>query len=62
MLFRPVRWDYFYDVIGQSVISLVRKLIHLRHQHSEFRNGEHYFFDTLRSKDTEILDSTSDLA
>lgn len=45
MLFRPVRWDYFYDPIGKSVISLVRNLIHLRHQNSEFRNGEHFFYN-----------------
>ncbi|MCU0572622.1 MAG: alpha-amylase family glycosyl hydrolase, partial [Syntrophobacteraceae bacterium] len=27
MLFRPVRWDYFYDPIGKTVIRLVRRLL-----------------------------------
>jgi 1,4-alpha-glucan branching enzyme len=45
MLFRPVRWDYFYDPIGRSVISLVRRLLRLRKTESQFRNGEHYFYN-----------------
>lgn len=45
MLFRPVRWDYFYDPIGKSVVSLVRKLVKLRRQQSQFRNGNHFFYD-----------------
>jgi maltooligosyltrehalose trehalohydrolase len=43
LMFRPVRWDYFYDSIGKSVISLVRKLIRLRRQQPQFRYGEHFF-------------------
>lgn len=45
MLLRPVRWDYFYDPIGKSMIGLSRKLLALRRDHSEFRRGEHYFYD-----------------
>lgn len=45
MLFRPVRWDYFYDPIGKSVIFLVRKLIKLRRQQSQFRYGNHFFYN-----------------
>ncbi|MFY7801791.1 MAG: alpha-amylase family glycosyl hydrolase [Limnoraphis robusta] len=47
VLFRPVRWDYFYDRIGQKMISLVRKLIKLRREKAEFRslNDDSYYFD-----------------
>jgi maltooligosyltrehalose trehalohydrolase len=45
MLLRPVRWDYFYDEIGKSTVQLVRKLLRLRHQHEEFRVGEHFFYN-----------------
>ncbi|ERT08848.1 alpha amylase, catalytic domain protein [Lyngbya aestuarii BL J] len=46
MLFRPVRWDYFYDKIGQKMIYLVRKLIQLRRQQPQFRsfNDDSYYF------------------
>ncbi|MDZ8136402.1 MAG: alpha-amylase family glycosyl hydrolase [Nostoc sp. DedQUE04] len=45
MLLRPVRWDYFYDPIGKSVLSLVRKLIKLRSQQPQFTEGEHFFYN-----------------
>ncbi|MBD6615246.1 alpha-amlyase [Komarekiella sp. 'clone 1'] len=45
MLLRPVRWDYFYDAIGNSVIALVRKLIKLRKQRSLFTEGNHFFYN-----------------
>ncbi|BAZ32901.1 hypothetical protein NIES4074_54080 [Cylindrospermum sp. NIES-4074] len=45
MLLRPVRWDYFYDSIGNSLISLVRKLIKLRRQQSQFTQGNHFFYN-----------------
>lgn len=45
MLFRPVRWDYFYDLIGKSVIALVRKLMKLRREQLQFRNGNHFFYN-----------------
>ncbi|MBW4631561.1 MAG: alpha-amylase [Iphinoe sp. HA4291-MV1] len=45
MLFRPVRWDYFYDFVGNSLIALVRKLIQLRRQQSQFREGNHFFYN-----------------
>ena len=45
LLFRPVRWDYFYDPIGKRTIALVRKLIRLRHQRAQFRSGAHYFYN-----------------
>ena len=45
LMFRPVRWDYFYDPVGQKVIKLVRKLIRLRRQYAQFRQGKHYFYN-----------------
>ena len=44
-LFRPVRWDYFYDQVGKSTIALVRHLITIRKQIPEFRYGESYFYN-----------------
>jgi 1,4-alpha-glucan branching enzyme len=54
LMFRPVRWDYFYDPIGKNTIALVRKLIKLRRTHPQFRYGEHFFYnhhDRYQSKD-----------
>lgn len=45
MLFRPVRWDYFYDDAGQQLIRLMRKLLGLRNNSPHFRNGEHFFYN-----------------
>ena len=45
MLFRPMRWDYFYDEIGRATISLVRKLIALRRNRRELRRGNYYFYN-----------------
>jgi 1,4-alpha-glucan branching enzyme len=45
MLFRPVRWDYFYDPVGKMLLNLVRKLIKLRRQLPQLRLGEHYFYN-----------------
>jgi len=45
MMFRPVRWDYFYDPVGQATVSLVRKLLGLRGRQPQFRHGDHFFHD-----------------
>jgi 1,4-alpha-glucan branching enzyme len=45
LLFRPVRWDYFYDPVGKSMIALVRKLITLRREQPQFRYGKHFFYN-----------------
>jgi len=44
-VFRPVRWDYFYDDIGRATISLVRKLTALRQARRELRRGNYYFYN-----------------
>jgi 1,4-alpha-glucan branching enzyme len=44
-LFRPMRWDYFYDDFGKSTVNLMRKLIELRKTGEQFRNGGHYFYN-----------------
>ena len=45
MLLRPVRWDYFYDSIGQSIIALVRKLIKIRREQTQFTGGNYFFYN-----------------
>ena len=45
MLLRPVRWDYFYGDVGRSTVGLVRRLISLRRQTPELRNGDHFFYN-----------------
>jgi hypothetical protein len=45
MLFRPVRWDYFYDPVGQALVGLVRKLTRLRRGLPQLRQGDHYFYN-----------------
>ena len=45
MLYRPVRWNYFYDNDGQPIIRLVRKLTRIRRGGPQFRDGAHYFYN-----------------
>jgi maltooligosyltrehalose trehalohydrolase len=45
LLFRPVRWDYFYDPVGKSTIALMRLLINIRRQRPQLRYGEGYFYN-----------------
>lgn len=44
-LLRPLRWDYFYDEAGRSLIALVRKLLQVRRQRSQLRRGSYFFFN-----------------
>ncbi len=43
LLLRPLRWDYFYDTAGKSLIGLTRSLLSLRKNCDELRRGSHYF-------------------
>lgn len=43
LLLRPLRWDYFYDTAGKSLVQLTRKLLSLRNNCIELRRGDHYF-------------------
>jgi maltooligosyltrehalose trehalohydrolase len=45
MLYRPVRWNYFYDNDGQPIIRLVRKLTKIRRGGPQFTDGQHYFYN-----------------
>ena len=45
MLYRPVRWNYFYDNDGQPIIRLIRKLTKIRRNGTQFTNGQHYFYN-----------------
>jgi len=42
---RPVRWQYFYDSMGQAIIWLVRALLTLRKTKDQFRRGDYYFYN-----------------
>lgn len=45
MLYRPVRWNYFYDTMGQIIVNLVRKLTKIRLGGAQFTDGTHYFYN-----------------
>ena len=45
LMLRPLRWDYFYDEAGKSLVRLTRKLVDLRKSCEEFRRGGHYFYN-----------------
>lgn len=45
MLFRPVHWDYFYSGEGRSMVNLTRKLLKLRKENVQFRDGDHFFYN-----------------
>ncbi|MBV8828716.1 MAG: hypothetical protein JO108_05760 [Acidobacteriaceae bacterium] len=45
MLYRPVRWNYFYDNDGRPIIRLVRKLTNIRRGGSQFTDGSHFFYN-----------------
>ena len=49
LMFRPVRWDYFYDTAGREILGLVRKMIRLRKRLVELRRGGHYFYNDFSS-------------
>jgi len=44
-MFRPMRWEYFYDEAGKNTIRLVRRLIALRNARTHFRRGAHCFYN-----------------
>jgi maltooligosyltrehalose trehalohydrolase len=44
-IFRPMRWEYFYDEAGKHTIALIRRLAALRRTGSQFRRGDHYFYN-----------------
>ncbi len=45
MLYRPVRWNYFYDNDGKPIIRLIRKLTKIRRGGAQFSDGTHYFYN-----------------
>jgi maltooligosyltrehalose trehalohydrolase len=44
-LLRPLRWDYFYDALGQPTIALVRKLLRIRQARTHIQSGNYFFFN-----------------
>jgi maltooligosyltrehalose trehalohydrolase len=57
MVYRPVRWNYFYDNDGQPIIRLVRKLTKIRRSGAQFTDGQNYFYN-----DFEVFNSKGLLA
>jgi maltooligosyltrehalose trehalohydrolase len=45
MVYRPIRWNYFYDNDGRPIIRLVRKLTKIRRSGTQFSDGQHYFYN-----------------
>ena len=45
MLYRPVRWNYFYDNDGKPIIRLLRKLTKIRRGGTQFSDGQHFFYN-----------------
>ncbi len=45
LLYRPVRWDYFYTSEGMPLIHLVRKLVKIRRNNPQFTRGDHFFYN-----------------
>jgi maltooligosyltrehalose trehalohydrolase len=55
-LLRPVNWDYFYDNPGRSLVSLTRKLLGLRRQRADLRQGDHWYYsDTAAYQDRGVM-------
>ncbi|BAR55599.1 hypothetical protein NK6_2418 [Bradyrhizobium diazoefficiens] len=44
-LLRPMRWDFFYDESGRPIVSLVRRLLRIRRQRENIRQGTYFFFN-----------------
>jgi len=44
-LLRPLRWDYFYDASGRSIVALIRKLLRIRREREHIRRGAYFFFN-----------------
>jgi maltooligosyltrehalose trehalohydrolase len=45
MLYRPVRWNFFYDNDGKPIIRLLRKLTKIRRSGAQFSDGQHFFYN-----------------
>lgn len=52
VMFRPMRWDYFYDPIGKRTIWLTRRLMKLRRK-AQFLRGSTGFMMILRDTSPE---------
>jgi len=44
-LLRSLRWDFFYDTPGQRLVQLVRKLLRIRKNRPQLRQGSYFFFN-----------------
>jgi 1,4-alpha-glucan branching enzyme len=44
-LLRALRWDFFYDNVGQRLVQLIRKLLRIRRDRPQVRGGAYFFFN-----------------
>ncbi len=44
-LLRPLRWDFFYDAVGQRLVTLVRRLLRIRRDRPHICQGAYFFFN-----------------
>jgi 1,4-alpha-glucan branching enzyme len=44
-LLRALRWDLFYDEPGHGTVILVRKLLQIRRNRTQIREGAYFFFN-----------------
>ena len=40
-----MRWDFFYDALGQQLVGLTRKLLRIRRARDHIRHGNYFFFN-----------------
>jgi maltooligosyltrehalose trehalohydrolase len=44
-LLRPLRWDFFYDEAGRGLVTLIRRLLRIRRERAQVRQGSYFFFN-----------------
>lgn len=55
-LFRPIRWDYYFDNYGSNIFSLIQKMLYIRKKNIHFRRGDYRFYDNyLLYQDNNII-------
>lgn len=61
LVFRPVRFSYFYDNFGRPLVNKVRRLMKIRHEGEQFRRGDLTFIDAPYYTDAGLLVFTRSL-
>jgi maltooligosyltrehalose trehalohydrolase len=61
LVFRPVRFSYFYDNNGRSLVNKVRRLMKIRNEGLQFKQGDHNFINVGFYNDNGLLVFTRSL-